>query len=218
MDTFLLRIFQHEVELQCKFIVTAALELKAALVTENTDEIWKQLQIILVASANLSKMFWGSSGRKDAERAPLRESLQVADDSPLRDPDLRNDFEHFDERLEEWFAKSEHRNYVGRMIGQPGGIVGIDPAERFQQFDPTTATVAFWDHAVSLNDVVAEAQRILPLARAEARKPRRGSHERRNDPTAVGCASSRQEAPARRSPPVRGWLSARRCSRERRSA
>lgn len=126
-----LRIFQAEVELQCKLIVTAAHHLNAAIGSGNTDEIWKQLQIILIASANLSKMFWGSCGRRESERAPLRDSLQVDDGSPLRDPDLRNDFEHFDERLETWYADSEHRNYVGRNIGPPNMIVGPDPSERF---------------------------------------------------------------------------------------
>lgn len=171
MDTFVLRIFQREVELQCKFILTAVYALNSALLTGNGDEIWKQLQIILVASANLSKMFWGSRGRKEAERTRLRESLNVADDSPLRDPDLRNDFEHFDERLEDWYADSEHRNFVGRIIGPPNTVGGIPTEERFQQFDPATTLVAFWDHSVSLNDVVAEVQRIRPLAAAEASKP-----------------------------------------------
>jgi hypothetical protein len=173
MDTFVLRIFQSEVELQCKFILTATHELNAALLTMNGDEIWKQLQVVLVASANLSKMFWGSSGKKQAERAALRESLQVGNDSPLRDPDLRNDFEHFDERLEDWFSESEHRNFVGRNIGPENMIVFGDqaPPDRFQHFDPATGTVTFWDHSVSINDVVNEAARILPLARQETRKP-----------------------------------------------
>jgi hypothetical protein len=136
MDDLVLRVFAVEVGMQCQFILTAAHKLNAALTTHNRTEIWMHLQTILVASANLSKMFWGSSGKKEAERERLREAFQVKDDSPLRDPDLRNDFEHFDTRLEKWFAESERHNYLGRNIGPPTAIGGIDTAERFQQFDP----------------------------------------------------------------------------------
>jgi hypothetical protein len=80
-----------------------------------------------------------------------------------RDPDLRNDFEHFDTRLEKWFAESEHRNYVGRNIGPPSAIAGVDTAERFQQFDPDAGVVAFWEHSVSLKDLIVEAARIRQL-------------------------------------------------------
>lgn len=177
MDTFVLRIFQREVELQCKFVLASVNELNSALVLRGHDDVWRQLQTILTASANLSKMFWGS-GRteaereaKEAEREPLRDSLGVGDESPLRDRGLRNDFEHFDERVEKWFASSEHRNYMGRSIGPPNMIVGLATGDRFQQFDHTTGSVAFWDHEVSLNAIVAEVQRILPLAQAEGSKP-----------------------------------------------
>ena len=129
METFLLRIFQSEIAFQCKVVISSALELQAALVTRSSDEIWKQLQAILIASASLSKMLWGSGGGKEAERVPLRESLQVADDSPIRDVDLRNDFEHFDERLERWFAESASHVYMGRNIGPRSNFSpGTNPA------------------------------------------------------------------------------------------
>jgi hypothetical protein len=80
MDTSVLRIFQIEIAFQCRVVISSAYELQAALVlTRSSNEIWKHLQAILIASASLSKMLWGSGGGKEDERAPLRESLQVAD-------------------------------------------------------------------------------------------------------------------------------------------
>jgi hypothetical protein len=171
VDRQVLQIFQFEVELQCKIILVSANELNAALVSGNNIDIWRELQSILMASANLSKMFWGSGGKKEDERKALRESLQVGDDSPLRDPDLRNDFEHFDERLTKWHKTSERKNYFGRSIGKPN-VVGVDETEFFQMFDPPTGTVTFWEHSVNLNDVISEVQRLLPLAIEAVRKPR----------------------------------------------
>jgi hypothetical protein len=123
-------------------------------------------------------MLWGSrAGRRNhiaarqAARAPLRESLSVTDDSPLKDPDLRNDFEHFDERLEDWFNLSEHHNYVGRTIGPPNAVITNTPEEHFQHFDPRTTRVSFWEHESTLNEIVREAHRLGALAAEEALKP-----------------------------------------------
>jgi hypothetical protein len=135
MDTFVLRIFQAEVELQCKTILRSWHQLHAGLVGGSREEVWKELQVILTSAANLSKMFWGSRGKREKQRAILRESLQVENDSPLRDPDLRDDFEHFDERLEDWFSASEWRDYVGRVIGPFGAIRTPDASESGTRID-----------------------------------------------------------------------------------
>lgn len=171
MDTFVLRILQDQVALQCKAAISATQDLNKALLTNNIDAAFIALQSLLVASANLSKLFWGSAGKKEAERQPLRDSLTVANDSPLRDPDLRNDFEHFDSRVEMWFVMSEHRNFLGRMIGPRSSIVGLATGDRFQEFDPQSGTATFWDHSVDLNAVMREVNRILPLALTESSKP-----------------------------------------------
>jgi hypothetical protein len=173
VDLLVLRIFQREVSYQCKFALSAAKELDIALLMGSQVEVWKHLQTILIASASLSKMLWGSSGNKELERQSLRESLQVADDSPIRDVDLRNDFEHFDERLERWFETSENRGFIGRNIGSDTMILigSQPPPDRFQHYDPERGLVTFWDHTIELREVLAEIVRILPLAEAESRKP-----------------------------------------------
>ena len=133
LKTLVLRVFQAEVELQCKTILHSWHQLQAALITSNNDEAWKELQVILVSAANLSKMFWGSGGRREEQRARLRDSLQVVDTSPLRDPNLRNDFEHFDERLEDWYSASERHNIITRAIG-PYGMPSTPSPEDWGRF------------------------------------------------------------------------------------
>lgn len=171
METFVLRILQDQVAFQCKAASKAALQVNEALLTRDLEGTFIALQALLVAAANLSKLFWGAGGRKEAERRPLRESLGVGNESPLRDPDLRNDFEHFDERVERWFGSSEHRNFLGRMIGPYQSVVGMAAGDRFQHFDPQTGVATFWDHSVHLNDLLTEIQRLLPLGEREAQRP-----------------------------------------------
>jgi hypothetical protein len=171
LDTFVLRILQGEVQFQCRAVLDAGGRLQQAVPTRDVEMVFVALQGVLVASANLSKLLWGSGGRRDAERIRLRESLAVADDSPLRDPQLRNDFEHFDERVELWFETSTNRNYIGRYVGPYGGIVGPATGDRFQHFDPVTGEATFWDHSVNVAVIFKEVLRILPLAQAESHKP-----------------------------------------------
>jgi hypothetical protein len=68
--------------------------------------VWSEIQSILVAAGNASKLLWGSSRGKEEERELLREAAGVADDSPLKSRKIRNAFEHIDERLEDWSEQS----------------------------------------------------------------------------------------------------------------
>lgn len=122
------------------------------------------LQTIVVSAANLSKIFWGSGGSKEEDRKPLRELLEVSDDSPLRDPDLRNDFEHFDERLERWIESPGRGGYVGRNVSYsfPPGAIHFDrPEGRFHHYEGMDGVLSFWEHEVSVPAIADEAARIL---------------------------------------------------------
>jgi len=134
------------------------------------------LQTVAVSAANLSKMFWGSQGKMEKERQPLRESLGVADGSCLQSTDLRNSFEHFDERIELRFSDSEVSGFIGRNIG-PGTIVStaggeaLEPKWRFGQYDPKTGQLIFWTQKINVFDIAAEARQVLKVAEVETAKP-----------------------------------------------
>ena len=165
MDDHLLSIFQGELRTQCRFILVGARVVNVNLQQAGaTDAIWFGLQGILTAASNASKMLWGSREEPVLEaRRPLRESVGITDESPFSSRRIRNDFEHFDERLEAWFAASDDHIYVGRNIGPPNMIVIADrpPTDQFGHFDPATALVSFWERSANLSAIAAEAERIL---------------------------------------------------------
>lgn len=162
MDDFLLRLFQREAQAQCQYIDYAASDLGQVHNDDTlsgptaTSRVWFSVQNILVASANLSKLFWGSRERKTAQRTELRDSLAVSDSSCLKSLAMRDDLEHVDERIDLWFAQH-----------QPNPSLAIyDKA--FGEYIAETGAVTFWYRFVALNDLISEARRILPIAKRES--------------------------------------------------
>jgi hypothetical protein len=118
---------------------------------EDNEIFWYSMQAFLSAVANVSKLLWGSGtseakGREAKERRrPLRESLNVDDDSPLKSRAFRNHFDHFDERLEKQFHDWATEGYVGGISDTfVGDIDDLDIGHlALRNFDTTTKTLTF---------------------------------------------------------------------------
>jgi hypothetical protein len=143
----------------------------ATRIPPHQDVFWASVQNCLTAAANISKACWGEEGRHRKERKPLRQSLGIKKDSPLRPLSMLNNFEHFDEQIDKWFATSTNRIHVDRIIGPANVIGGVAPIDMFRVFDPTTAEVVFWGEPYPLKTIMDEVTRLYPLARAQGDKP-----------------------------------------------
>jgi hypothetical protein len=191
---------------QCRFALHAAGHLGSLLaergsvfpsaLSEFTAEVFRTIHSLLTHASNISRLLWpGLPYRMKPERrdrmqsrsARLREALALPEgDHPLRSRELRDHLEHFDERLDEWAATSEHHNLAQDIIGPPEALAGIKPTDRMRWYDPYTATFHFRGEVYSiqqvidaLNELAGTVGRALP-----------GSHEPR--------AASRPTAPGRR--------------------
>jgi len=173
----LLRIFQRQVAFQLNALLDAHAGLVAALGQQNMDEVWFAVEHLLSAAANASKALWGQGAATNAARKSLRESLGVSDASPLSERRMRNHFEHYDERLDEWWEKSPNHNIADRNLAPVGGIAGLDRLSMFRQLDPMTMEVIFWGETFNIPEIVAEASRLLPIAAKEAAKATLGALE-----------------------------------------
>ena len=176
MDLMLLRSFQRQVLLQCEFILLAAADINESCKAMEEGEdvgtrIFYAIQNLLVAAANVSKALWGQGGKLSAQRQPLRDSIGISDASPFREVDMRNNFEHFDQRLDQWWNESSHHNMADLNIGPPEMIKGLDDIELFRHFDPRTRDTVFWGERFNLQELIDEVSRIIPALRAEVAKP-----------------------------------------------
>ena len=100
-----------EIVLQSKIAHRAADRLKATHDNFDNVEVWCSIQSILVAAGNVSKILWPNQKYKNrGER--LRQMLNVNADNLLSNRDFRNHFEHYDERIEEWFNTQSSAVYI----------------------------------------------------------------------------------------------------------
>ena len=88
-----------EVQHECTLALLAAQDLIQAVECRNVSRVWYSIRVLLIASANISKLLWPDK-KFEARGKELRELLSVPTDSPITARDFRNHFEHFDERLE----------------------------------------------------------------------------------------------------------------------
>lgn len=179
--TKVLRIYQMEVKQQCVYALIALQEMQDRLANpeqgfheDGTYRFWSAMQTFLGACATISKLCWPSEARKKGESLDevqfrtkrgqeLRQSLGLTDSSPLKDKELRNSFEHIDERLDQWANHSPHRMLMSRCIGEPGAFV-IDPpmapTDWVGYLDRSTMEVTFQGPSVPLNPMALAVRQL----------------------------------------------------------
>jgi hypothetical protein len=170
MENLHLRIFQQQLRDQCQFFWLGVQSLEIGHKKNDHVQVWYGVQNILTAGANISKMLWGSKGRRADARRRLRESVEVSDDSPLRDVTMRNHYEHMDERIDRWWDSSETKIYVDKNIGS-GSVSGLDTMDNFRWLNPSTGDLIFWGETFNLRSLAVEVDRILAILEKEADKP-----------------------------------------------
>jgi hypothetical protein len=153
-------VFIGEILNQAKFAERAALRLDTSTDDFDPIEIWGAIQSILIAAGNVSKILWPSR-KTSADRGKLlRELLEVDDRNPLSDRNFRNHFEHYDERIEDWFKKSGSAVYIDSRIDPFGTPWGRNPANIHRGYDPLTKALTFRGESTDLAAILRALKEI----------------------------------------------------------
>jgi hypothetical protein len=83
----------------------------------DTHDVLDQLQNIVVQGASLSRYFWPVRKGHEKRAEQLRESFKMTEQSPLFSRDLRNEIEHFDERLDKYLSKGAIGVFLPEYFG-----------------------------------------------------------------------------------------------------
>lgn len=87
----------------------------------NEEQLLDNLQNLVMHGAALSRYFWparkGSHGEHEQRAQHLGERFEMTDDSPLKDRDLRNQIEHFDEKLDSYLLGNVTGHIIPKYVG-----------------------------------------------------------------------------------------------------
>jgi len=156
------QVLLGEIVTQSKFAEKAADQL---IQYSDSDEVWGSIQSILVAVANVSKILWPSREKYNARGQQLRELLGVDDKNLLSDRTFRNHFEHYDERIEEWFDSNNSAVYRDFRIDPCEPTPWSFPQFSHRSYNPISRMLSFRDESIDLGAVLAALAEIRKKCR-----------------------------------------------------
>ena len=151
-----------EIVLQSKIAQRAAERLRATHDNFDHVETWCSIQSILVAAGNVSKILWPNEKYKiRGER--LRQLLKVEKDNPLSNRKFRNNFfEHYDERVEEYFQVNSQGGYIDLAMNPSfrSGIFGDPPLNTHRGYNTFDNSLVFRNETLYLNEILEALDNI----------------------------------------------------------
>jgi hypothetical protein len=156
-------LFLMELRRQCRFALLATQDLEDLPKPTDMTRFWYSIQAFLVAVGNISKILWPASksskykGRGDQ----LRNLLAISSHSYLEPRIFRNHFEHFDERIESWFASTGARGFADSCIGPSNEFGGMSTPHYLRNYATDTKTIWFCGTKYDLAPVVEEINELV---------------------------------------------------------
>lgn len=112
MKEFAYTVYLSEIVFQVKIAQQAANRLPVDSGYFDYIEVWCSIQSILVATGNVSKILWPITKKSQERGEKLRELLGIGENNIIADRNLRNHFEHYDERIESLFKGQSSVSYI----------------------------------------------------------------------------------------------------------
>lgn len=145
-------VFLDEIVLQAKIAQRANERLLMTHTEFDNTETWCSIQSILISTGNISKILWPN--KKYKKRGDLlREILKIEQDNLLSNRKFRNHFEHYDERIEEWFVNSNSGSYFD--LGMNPSLYNNFPKIFHRGYNAYNNTLLFRGEILDLNELLS---------------------------------------------------------------
>lgn len=151
---YILRQYADQIALQARWTLRAAAELNDSSASEISEVFRKATQVVVHAMAVLR--FLDACGARNKHVAEnrvrlIKERWPTIPEPPAGLREIRNDLEHFDEKLDKWATSSKRRNLADLNIMPPGSIMGLEEVENLRSYHD--GVFYFWSHSVDLSEV-----------------------------------------------------------------
>lgn len=158
-DSFLVYMMGIELDRQRRHLLRANRQLRTALRRRDAQTTLFYLDALLRCSAAISRILWPTRSKYEARGRLLRRLFHVGKRSPFADRVVRNAFEHFDERVEDWLASGQ-TIVVDSNIGTRSSFVGQKTLPHLRHLDPDSMVASFLDDAVRIDPLVRAARSL----------------------------------------------------------
>ena len=153
-------VFIGEIAFQTEIALVSAKRLDADKMDVDEIVLWSAIQSILISAANISKLLWPSRKKYKLRGERLRELLRIEKNNVLSDRTFRNHFEHYDERVEEWFENKSSSVYDDLAINPSLYRSDITLATIHRGYNTYNQTVIFRGELFDLKKVLQALQEI----------------------------------------------------------
>jgi hypothetical protein len=175
MNDFLKGVYLRQVKEECEFCLAAVNRMNEILETDAKGDFFREALDLIHHAAAVSRIFWPPGCKDKIKRAraqrrgqTLRNELGINSNHPVQNRTLRDHFEHFDERLDDWAENSKHQNIIGRLFGPRNAVGGnsIDDSDIIHHYDPSTKIYSFRGEPFDVQDLVTGINDIHQKASA----------------------------------------------------
>ena len=123
-------------------------------------------------SAAISRIFWPPGCRDKTKKArakkrgqSLRDELEINSSHLIQNRTLRDHFEHFDERLDDWVESSKNKTIISRLLGPRHAVQGnINDDDIIHHYDPKTKIYSFRGEPFNIQELVKGVDDIYQKA------------------------------------------------------
>ena len=152
MDEFLQEIYLGQIKQECERWFQSLHIMNAIMKNQIEGDFFQPALYLIHHAAAVSRIFWPPGARnkqitKRAERRGqfLRDLLKLPSGHAVQGRTLRDHFEHFDGRLDDWAESSKNRIIVQCFIGPRNAVGGnaIQDSDIIHHYDPQTKIFSF---------------------------------------------------------------------------
>lgn len=162
LDKMLVRILMDEIDNQCEMVKIAVDGINRFHNEDSiaTKYLWFNVQGLLIATANISKILWNYDRKEIEEVKYLKEVLSLDDASKVKSRFFRNLFEHYDDHLINWSAATDTKIIATSNVMPKGMNIGVPVKNTFKTYYSDVNSIAFQGKEYSLQPVIKEVARI----------------------------------------------------------
>lgn len=151
----------------------------------DSDIFWYHVENLVKALVAMTNILWTSNNKSRHKRRSrlLRKRFGLSDEiapSDLRE--TRNWFEHFDEKIDDWWDSSTDKNLADRNVMPKSAIQGLELSGYARFFDPETFELSVFGRSVDLLQLHAKMASIVEQVEATAKVHPRLHHLIRHAP------------------------------------